>query len=896
MSKRNINITKIVVALLAVLLIVGCSTKKNKWNRRAYHNLTSHYNVWWNGNEAIREGDKKLREAVKDDYTEILPVFNYGGKTEALTLNADMDRAIEKASVCIQRHSMRFNNKEYVRWIDDAFLVMGQGYFYKMDYIPARRTFEYVASQYKDDKISTTANLWLAKTFIANKQYQRAEATLQSVIVTTADETNRPPRYVRRNLDLVLADFYIATDRYQEAITYLKNAHFTCKTKYFKTRSAFILGQIYERLGQNDKATEQFEYVISRHPDFEMKLEASLNLAKCYQDQDTTKIMKRFHKMLDDTKNADYLDRIYYAMAEVSEKDGNRENTITYLRSSVRTSKNNNKQKVLSSLKAATMLFEDKDYVLSQAYYDTVMMAIDRTYPTYDSLFAISETLGSLVTSLTTYKTQDSLLQLAEMDTTQLYALIDQRILDYKEELKRAEEEAALQKQREALAANDVTAPSFEGLTTTENGWYFYNKTAVTRGMNEFKKNWGSRKLEDYWMMKNKEAFIAESEALSENELTQEEIDELIARGIDPESITGNPSDSIPLTPLDRNYYLRNIPFGESQKKEANKKIIQALNNIGFIYYDNIGDYERSIEAYEELNTRYPENECELPSNFYMTRIYSEKGETDKAQASSNIVITKYPESNYAKILIDPEYFVKERQKKEEAIAFYGDTYNSFNEGDYKTVKANVKKARELYANDTVLMPRFDLLEAFTIGKTQNINTMASALYELVQKYPTSSIKNYAMDVLLSANDMYKLGYNIESARKTIDTTPEKVSPYKFNRYEEHFVIIVCQNKNVRINPLKVRMSDFNQNNFRTYQLTIKNIVLSKEQTMLVVEKFDDADRAEDYALALTLTDYVFGGIDQSKYKILSLSKTDYMTFYNLKNVEEYLEFLEKNK
>ena len=88
-----------------------------------------------------------------------------------------------------------------------------------------------------------------------------------------------------------------------------------------------------------------------------MKLEASLNLAKCYQDQDTTKIMKRFHKMLDDTKNADYLDRIYYAMAEVSEKDGNRENTITYLRSSVRTSKNNNKQKVLSSLKAATILF-----------------------------------------------------------------------------------------------------------------------------------------------------------------------------------------------------------------------------------------------------------------------------------------------------------------------------------------------------------------------------------------------------------------------------------------------------------------------------------------------------------------------------------------------------------
>ena len=108
-------------------MLTSCSTKKNKWNRRVYHNLTSHYNVWWNGNQSIKEGEKALKEAVEDDFTTILPVYNYGTKENALALNSHMDRAIEKASISIQRHSMRFGGKEYVKWIDDSYLIMAQG-------------------------------------------------------------------------------------------------------------------------------------------------------------------------------------------------------------------------------------------------------------------------------------------------------------------------------------------------------------------------------------------------------------------------------------------------------------------------------------------------------------------------------------------------------------------------------------------------------------------------------------------------------------------------------------------------------------------------------------------------------------------------------------------------
>ena len=157
---RRSKLKNIFLGILTVLVLASCSTKKNKWNRRVYHNLTSHYNVWWNGDQSVKEGEKALKEAIKDDYTVILPVFNYGTKENALSLNSNMDRAIEKASISIQRHSMRFGGKEYVKWIDDSYLIMAIANFYKQEYIPARRTFDFVTNSYKYNDITLHILLW----------------------------------------------------------------------------------------------------------------------------------------------------------------------------------------------------------------------------------------------------------------------------------------------------------------------------------------------------------------------------------------------------------------------------------------------------------------------------------------------------------------------------------------------------------------------------------------------------------------------------------------------------------------------------------------------------------------------------------------------------------------
>jgi tetratricopeptide (TPR) repeat protein len=849
--------------------------------------MTAQYNVWWNGNQSMKEGEKALREAVKDDYNQTLRVYNYGTKENAMALNQQMDRTMEKDAICIQKHSMRFNNEERVRWIDDAFIDMGKAHFYKQDYVPARRTFDFVVSQFRNSKDKHTAMLWLAKTYIQTGQYEKAEACLQAVLVAI-DAEEKIPKYVYRNIDLVYADYCIAMGNENDAVRYLRSALLTSKDKYNKTRAMFILGQIYMHQNDKPRATEQFKNVIRKHPSYEMTFEAQMSLARC-NDADTTTIMKMLRKMLKDSKNVDYKDRIYYAMAGVALDRNNEADAVKYLRNSVATSTTNNFQKIRSSLDAANILFENSDYVLSQAYFDTAVMSMDRTYPGYDSLLNMSVMLTDLVSNLVVYETQDSLLRLAEMDSIHLYAVIDKVIEDYQAEQQRLEEQREIEEQIALNGGNEKP----EGVVQPNDGnWYFYNTQTRNRGMNEFQKKWGNRLLEDYWFISNKQTMLVQEEL---TELTEDELaalsDEEREAYLKQRAIE---SDTTQYTELDRGYYLKQIPFSPEAKAEAHAQIEAALNNIGFIYYSDLHDYPRSIDAYTTLCDRYPDNDNEVAAWYYLYKMHAANKDIANAEKYKSLILAKYPDSNQAKIIIDPDYFVKENNKGAEAEQLYTKTYEAYKNGQYQRVMMNTRKAREQFADDTLYMPRFEFLNAVSLGYVEVVDSMAYSLLRLIQTYPESSIKPFALDVLLAANDMYDLGLNIESARPKVDTVQEKEYPYTFNPRDEYYVVVICNNK-VRINPLKIRIGDFNKNNFRINQLTVKNLMLNKQDALITVEKFENLTKAQDYHKAMFLSDYIFGGINNENYQVIEISVPNFPIFYEQKNVEEYLEFWNLN-
>ena len=867
----------------AALLLSGCSTKKNTFTRRAYHNLTSHYNVFWNGRYSLEEGDRLLKANVKDDYTKVLRVYNYGSKNDAMALNSQMDRALQKTSICVQKHSMKFNGKERVRWIDDAYLVMAKAHFYKQDYISAKRTFDFVSTEFSYNDIALVSNLWLVKTYIQTQQYSKAIALIELLQSKTAG-MKKLPKELYRNLDLTIADYYIATNDYRRAIDYLKSGMMATNSSDMRLRCMFILGQIYMELDDSKNATYWFKKVSRKNPEYEMLFEAKMNMARMGSVGNAKDLYKMLNRMLNDTKNEEFVDRIYFAMAELAMREGNTDKAIGYYRKSVANARTNQIQRAKSSLTVATLLFERNDYELSQAYYDTAVRAMNReAYPEYDSIFKISQTLNDLVGYLTIIRDNDSLIRVANMDSTSRNELIDKIIADvieqeeYEKEQQEYEEQLAMM--GGAIGKTDVQNDD----PKAQANWYFYNSTTLQSGFSEFSRKWGMRKLEDNWRISDKRSI--------DNALVESDF------GSNGDEGTQNDTVSGPVTNHDRAYYLLDLPFSEEQQNELHQQTAEAYYNVGFIYLDRLSDYPRSIEAYETLDTRYPGNEHELPAWYALYKMYKDLKNTEKSDIYKTRILSLYPESSYANFILDPNYYVKLQEDAQQASELYSKTYDAYQQGQYYRVRMNAERGLALYANDTALAPRFALLDAVARGRLETVDSMAYALLRVVNNYPNSSIRSYASTLLQNINDEYHLGIEMKGVVENDKDKQEEVkkSPYFYEPRTKHFVMVVFNSRKLRAEPLKVRISDFNKKEHRFKEIEMKNLMLSDALMVLSLASFDNEQEAKDYITSMFITDYIFGGIDEKDYSVLPISVNNYGIFLREKLLEDYKSFLEEN-
>ena len=884
MQRKNSFFVFVAIAT-AALLLSGCSTKKNTFSRRAFHNLTSHYNVYWNGQHSLDEGEQQLKNNAKDDYTKVLRVYNYGSKSEALALNSQMDRALQKTSVCVQKHSMKFNGKERVKWIDDAYLVMAKAHFFKQDYIPAKRTFEFVTSEFYYNDIALVSNLWLVKTYIETKQYSRAIALIEQLQAKSAS-MSKVPKEFHRNFDLTVADYYIATKDYRKSIDYLKSGILKTNDRDMRLRCMFILGQVYSELGDGKHATEWFKKVVKKNPKYEMLFEAKMNMAKMGSAKNAKELYKMLNKMLNETKNEEYIDRIYFAMAELAIKEGDIKKAIGYYGESVTAAANNTNQRAISALKVATILFERNEYELSQAYYDTAVMAMDKDkFEGYDSIRNISQTLNDLVQNLAVIRDKDSLLRVADMDSVSRNKLIDKIIADVIEQ-ERIEKERQQYEEQLAMMGSGVGKANVQDDGTKGGNWYFYNPATLRNGFNEFSKKWGMRKLEDNWR-------ISDKRNISSGGLS----DEFGGGGGDKEEEKEGDTLNQNLTNHDRGFYLADLPFTEEQKKDAHKQIATALYNVGFIYFNRLSDNKRSIQAYERLDTRYPGNENELPTWYALYKLHKDENNMEKSNDYKNRILSKYPESSYANFIMDPNYYKKLQEESKAASALYTKTYEAYQQGQYYRVRMNVEKALDLYASDTAMAPRFALLDAISRGRLETVDTMAYALLDLVQTYPNSSVRNYAMSVLQNVNEEYKLGINLQGLAdgkgEVIKEKPK--TPYVYAPDTKHLVVIVFNPKKVRTEPLKVRLSDFNKKEYRFKNFEVQNLMFGEGLMLVSLSPFENEKEAKEYITSMFLSDYLFGGLDKSSYWVLPVSSDNYGTFYKEKNIDEYKAFLEEN-
>ena len=239
-----------------LILLTSCSTQKAKWANIQFHNTTCHYNVWWNGNESLKQGREKLYKNAVDDYTRLLLPENPGNEDVARSINPEMDRAIEKGVKGIQKHSIISKGEERVPYIKECYLLTAYASFYKQDYPSAENACNILVNQFMGSRAGDEGAVLLARCMAREKRYTDAETALDQLVVNLGK--GNFSRSQRSKLYMAMVEVTIAQEKYKKAVEYIHLAIETSQSRREKARLTFLLAQIYQQLEKRPVAAKYY--------------------------------------------------------------------------------------------------------------------------------------------------------------------------------------------------------------------------------------------------------------------------------------------------------------------------------------------------------------------------------------------------------------------------------------------------------------------------------------------------------------------------------------------------------------------------------------------------------------------------------------------------------------
>ncbi|MBP6532486.1 MAG: hypothetical protein KA285_04330, partial [Bacteroidia bacterium] len=83
----------------------SCSQTKDTFINRTCHNLSAHYNGYYNAGIKLEEATDKLAETHVDHYDRILSVFQYADATKAKAIYPQLEDAMKRTKTAIERHT-----------------------------------------------------------------------------------------------------------------------------------------------------------------------------------------------------------------------------------------------------------------------------------------------------------------------------------------------------------------------------------------------------------------------------------------------------------------------------------------------------------------------------------------------------------------------------------------------------------------------------------------------------------------------------------------------------------------------------------------------------------------------------------------------------------------------
>lgn len=845
--------------IVVVTIATGCSTQKNTWATRSFHQTKVKYNILYNGNTAYEEGLKQIRDAHEDDYSRILYLYPVSNHTAAEAAASQMDKTIEKCRKCIKLHSIkskpkrdpkRANDPQYKLWLQSkefnanmsmAWMRLAEAEFHKGDFLGAISTLNYVIRLYENDAdMIARCRLWIARAYAELGWQYEAEDMLNRVQIDALSKKHA------RLYAAVKADVLLHGEQYTAAIPFIKIAIPYEKRKIYRPRFAYVLGQLYERNGQRNEAIEAYHDVIRMTPPYEMDFNARIRIAELQGE----KSLRQLQTMVKQSKYKDKLDHIYGTMGNIYLQLRDTTTALEMYEKAIAESTQSSYAKADILVRAGGIYYINKDYIHAQPCYRDALTILTPENEQYTTIQQRSDVLDELSAAYTQACLQDSLQHLSTLPEEQQRAIVEKIIADLIEQ-ERQDSILQAQQERELAQENGIrsvnTANMLGGGGAQKGEWYFYNPQLIKQGQQEWRRRWGTRTLEDNWRRQNKQVVASFSDY---------DTDEDDADGLD--SIPTTDSTTITPTyetdPHKPEYYLQQIPRTPEALAMSDSLWRQAMIALVYIYRDKVQDDALAMETMHQLEQRNASHP-DLLDTYYGYYLYALRyNQQDQAAQWRQKITTYYPTSTQAQIVAQPDYFDKLKRMAQEQDSLYALTYTAYARAQYDIVKTNTQYAEREYPLSP-LMPRFLFLNAISVARTEGQEAFIASLQHIVANHGSSEMGAMAKDMLAM------MGQGMESQQGTstssladkrgqvteqIPDTTDNTLQWSEERDQPSIVLLRLPNTDEQaLNDLLYEVALFNFSQFLIRDFDMQAMPIVGEGSALRVSGFQNMDEAE---------------------------------------------------
>ena len=913
-----------------------------------FQNMFTHYNYFFNANNKVNEIIDRAKELNKDDYTQLLPFYNYNLDNTAKE-KVQIDSIMYKVTAAVLLHDLRSD------WVDNMYMLMGKAFMLKKNFDSAAFVFQYInyawgpkdvgydlpiGSNISNDKgiftISTEEKKhWIGRVF--NPPISRNESFLWRVrIFLEQDKTANAdgllailrvdpnfPKRLNTPLHEMIAYSFYKQQLYDSAAWHLERALGDADGSLEHARWEYLIGQLYALGKNNDSlAANYFAKSIRHTPDPLMEVFARLNIVnlnsskKGYSLEDN---IRELHRLGRKDRFVNYRDVIYYVAALLEIQDKNNKGAVKDLNKSLKNYNSDNPfQQKKSYLLLADTYFDMKEFKLSHNNYDSITSLDGFTEVEKARIEDRRNALKIITVNMYTIEDQDSLQHVATMDDKPRRALI-KKILKQLLKEKGIKESEALNFGDEDLPLNASASPTL--FTNNTSAFYFNMPELVMNGQKEFKTRWGNRPNVDNWQRQ---------EAISKPpppppDANPGDMNMAIGSDIDlPPAVKKAPE---PPKEKDLTYegMMADLPLRPEQKMKSDSSIAKALFGNGITFQNNLRDYPMAIYYYEELLRRFPKHKNVEEAAYNLAFCYIRLGKNGSSDSIAAVLKKDFPDGQFTAKLA--KGFERDLRPDDTTVT-YQRVYDLYLQGDFENAQIAKADADKKYGQ-SYWTPQLMFIESIYYISKHIDHRAISKLEELVRFFPHSPLTgkaNRMIGILEHRQEIEDhLTYFTEPLHvDTIeeDTTHRKPKTLKdalqaivdgmktdsvakpkdqvdfiFDPTERQYAVMILENVDkVFIGEVGNSFNMFNKQNYYSDQIDLASDKLDDQYSIVYFGTFPDADAAVAYTdkvkpyVAKTIVPW----LPASKYKFTIISISNLQLLQKNKQVAKYNEFIKR--